>query len=477
MSFDPSSRSAARRGNILLVLFAAVGMVGVIGVASMNVLKGPVKTMAEVTRRTIAENQMLASGKLALVTAAQQPGDCDADGLVEPPEWVDPDNNPAPRNGGWLPPTIGASLQDPWGSTYGYCAWDHGALSQDDLCGAGARRLAGGEELENPVIAVISAGPDRRFQTECQPFEDGGRVVKAPGSDDLVLAYSFAEAKMLAGGLWNLKEGDLQTATISKNLSVTDMGGQEQFTFDAAARALAIGDGGTGSLPNIRTDYIQNLTGGAPVEFLANIKMGGAWISGDGGDKGLKISPAGDASLSGDIDAAGMVSADTATFWTEDENAIAAIVTSSGDDGIGLKAIGALKAIEAEGLLDMTGNNIINVAEPLEDNDAATKKYVDDKFGGGGKKVRCEAFVFSGCSGGTTTNLVKTTLGDCKKACEDLGARCCHAQFATIANNPEVPLGKCVGHVNGGTSGTLSNLVLGLLFPANVAAYCYEQSE
>lgn len=462
------------KGSVIFALFAAIGMVGVLGVASMNVLKGPVRTMVEVTRRTVAENHMLASGRLALVMAAQDTGDCDADGLVEPLPWRDPDGNPAPAGGGYLPPDIGAALQDPWGSAYGYCAWDHGPVVHDDACGIGAHRLQGGPALENPVIAVVSAGPDRVFQTRCHDYDDGGKAVKNTGSDDLLLVYSFAEAKVLAGGLWNLKEGDISTATISKNLSVTDTAGTEQLTFDAASRALSVGAGGTGHLPNIRTDYIQSLTGGAPVEFLANIKTGEAWISGDGSDKGLKIAASGKVDLSGDMQAAGSLSAVTASITTEEESAIAAIITSSGDDGIGLKASGASKAIESEGILDMTLHKIVQLGEPTDDTDAATKKYVDDKLIPQ-KTVKCEAFVFSGCAGGTTVNLNKSNLGECKKACEDAGARCCHAQYATLANNPHVTLGSCTGHMNGGTSGALANLVLGLLFPANVAAYCYEQ--
>lgn len=226
-------------------------------------------------------------------------------------------------------------------------------------------------------------------------------------------------------------------------------GREEQLTFDAQTKALAIGAGGTGELPNIRTDYIQNLSNNAPVEFLSEIKAI-------------------------DVSAAGKVRALEADISTAEANAVAAIVTSSGNDGIGLKAAGTSKAIEADGVIDMTENKIVNLAEPVGDKDAATKKYVDDKIKSV-KRVKCEAFVFSGCNGGVTTNLSKTSLGDCKKACEQLGARCCHAQFATTANDPEATLGKCVGHVGGGTSGTLANLVLGLLFPANVAAYCYEQ--
>lgn len=427
-----------QRGSVFFALFAAIGMVAAIGVASINLIKGPVRAMAEVTKRTVAENAMIANGKLSLIMSAQTPGDCDEDGRIEPLEWTDAGTSPAPVNGGYLPATVGASLQDPWGNSYGYCAWDHGSVTQDVGCGLAAKRLKGGTLPAHPIVAIISSGPDRIFQTGCMPQGQASYVLKPPGSDDLVLTYSYAEASMFAGDLWNLKEDDTETATIAKNLSVTDEGGEEQLSFDAATKDFALGDGGTGQLPNIKTDYIQNLTANVPVEFLSNIKSGAATIS------------------------------------TEEVNAIAAIVTSSGNDGIGLKASGTSKAIEAEGIIDMMHNKIVNLAAPTDDADAATKKYVDDKFVPV-KRVRCEAFVFSGCNGGTTSNLDKSSLGDCKRACEEAGVSCCAAEYATTASNPNVTLGQCVGHAGGKPSGTLLNLLVGLIFPANIGAYCYEQ--
>jgi hypothetical protein len=117
-------------------------------------------------------------------------------------------------------------------------------------------------------------------------------------------------------------------------------------------------------------------------------------------------------------------------------------------------------------------NKIVQVATPTDDSDAATKKYVDDKFA---KRVRCDAFVFSGCSGGTTENLTTASLGDCKKACEDAGVQCCAAQYGTLASNPNAALTQCVGHTGGKPNSSLVNLLAALIFPANIGAYCYEQ--
>lgn len=430
------ARRLRQTGSVFFALFAAVGMVGALGVAGMNVLKGPVRAMSHVTKHTIAENNMIASGRLALLMSADTPGDCDGDGQIEPLEWSDAGGLAAPANGGHLPTTIGASLKDPWGNHYGYCSWDHGDKTTDIACGATANRLAGGTLPSNPVIAVISAGPDGQFQTGCMAHGGGNYLLQMPNNDDLVLRYSYAEAMAMGGGLWNLKTDDASTATIAKNLSVTDGAGAEQLVFDAASKEFALGDGGTGNLPNIKTDFIQNLTANAPVEFLTPIKAGAATIS------------------------------------TEEANAVAAIVTASGGASVGLKASGTSKAIEAQGLIDMTGHKIINLAAPEQDGEAATKKYVDDKFK---KRVKCEAFVFSGCTGGATQSLNRSTLGDCKKACEDAGVQCCVAQYGTLASNPNIELTHCTGYTTGKPNSALVNLIVALIFPASVGAYCYEQ--
>ena len=432
-------------GSIIFVLYASLAMVGVIGVVGMNIMKGPVRAMSEVTKRTIAENHMIASGKLTLMMSARDIGDCDEDGMVEPLEWQSGGVEPVPMNGGLLPSTIGAALQDPWGGGYGYCAWDHGAVRGDDLCGQGAKRLIGANSPEKLVIAIISAGPDRIFQTGCRPEGSGEYLLRVPGNDDVVLAYSFAEAIALSAGLWNLKHNDAKTATIAKNLSVTDTGGNEQLSFNADTKSFAIGVGGTGELPNIRTDYIQNLSANAPIEMLSNVKMGGTLSSGP------------------------------ATISTEEENAVAAVVTASGDDGIGLKAAGTSKAIEADGLVDMTGNKIVNLLAPTEDSDAATKKYVDDRTGSTVQTIQCESFVFTSCTGSGAQSLTKTNLGACKKACEAAGVQCCEAEFATLPGNPNAQLTNCKGYdAPSQTSGGLRNLLTILLGGGKfVSALCY----
>ena len=125
-------------------------------------------------------------------------------------------------------------------------------------------------------------------------------------------------------------------------------------------------------------------------------------------------------------------------------------------------------------MIDMTGNKIVNMAEPVEDDDAATKKYVDDKTGGP-QKTKCESFIFTGCTGSSPQNLTKTNLGACKKACEAANVQCCEAEFATLPGNPNALLNKCHGYAapsqtNGGPRNILTILLGG---GKHVSALCY----
>ena len=71
-------------------------------------------------------------------------------------------------------------------------------------------------------------------------------MVGAVGVMGMNIMKGPVRAMALSGGLWTLKDNDTQTATISKNLSVTDMGGDEQLSFDADTKAFSIGAGARG---------------------------------------------------------------------------------------------------------------------------------------------------------------------------------------------------------------------------------------
>lgn len=256
-----------------MMLFGMVGMVGVVGAASMSIMKGPVKTMAEVTKRTVAENNMIATGKLALIAATSlQDADCDSDLTVEPIPFGFA--IPGFTGGGSVPASIGTAKQDPWGTEYAYCVWDHGSSIDSGGC-SGENRLAGGDISSEIVLAIISAGPDGVWQTSCQDFVDGNSddiadvplVDKISGSDDLVMGYTYNEASAMAGGVWNIDSGDPNKAEIQKNLSVKGNDDIERFSFDANAGNLTIG--GAGSFSSLKADFFSALSGGSNISILS----------------------------------------------------------------------------------------------------------------------------------------------------------------------------------------------------------------
>ncbi len=231
------------RGNVFFALFGAVAVVGVIGAASMSIMRGPLTTMVEVNKKTQAESQMQLAGRMAIVQSAEQAssGDCDSDGYIEP-IFPAAFGAPAPGgtliNGGALPNTIGASKTDPWGTEYGYCAWNAGSVDTGGGCAAGAPDLIAGSgtDLDTyPIITIVSAGADRTFSTNCRTFAAaaGGKLaVKAGGSDDIIMDFTYGEAQAFAGGLWKIQSGNPDVAEITKDLNVT--GGA---TFSGASSA------------------------------------------------------------------------------------------------------------------------------------------------------------------------------------------------------------------------------------------------
>jgi photosystem II stability/assembly factor-like uncharacterized protein len=267
-SVPHDKKKSGKSGSIFFTLFAGVVMVGVLA-SSMNIImRGPVTTMSRVTQRTIAEQNMLASGKLAIMAAANQPGsgDCDADNMVEPIAWSLTGTGTPPGGGGFLPDDIGASPTDPWGNTYGYCVWDHGTEIQT-TCATPLLRLKGAAAANGPALAILSAGPDKIFQTSCA--DAPAYVVKAAASDDIVLPYGYAEAEAASGGLWNLKSGDPTIAEIAKDLEVKSQGGAVVFGVDSTTDA---------GRPSIKVDYIKALNN-AKIEAVTRL-LGSAGVEG-----------------------------------------------------------------------------------------------------------------------------------------------------------------------------------------------------
>ncbi len=223
-------------GNVFFAIFGAVALVGLLGAAIMTFMKGPLATSVRLTKINTAENQMTIGAQVAVMATASQAnsGDCDSDSYVEPMEWRAATTEPHPVNGGLVPLGLGISKKDPWGTEYGYCVWNHGSVTSGSGCGA--NMLAGTNSAAYPVVALVSAGPDKTFTTTCRTFAaadansdgdlsdagDSPLVSKASeNDDDIIFTYTYQEATAASGGLWSLKAGDPTTATISKKIEAT----------------------------------------------------------------------------------------------------------------------------------------------------------------------------------------------------------------------------------------------------------------
>ncbi|HBR69028.1 MAG TPA: hypothetical protein DEA55_06605, partial [Rhodospirillaceae bacterium] len=69
-----------------------------------------------------------------------------------------------------------------------------------------------------PMIVIVSAGPDRTFQTTCDAYSGTGLT---KGGDDIVMDYTYETASASVDGLWRIKSGEPDTAEIDKQLFVS----------------------------------------------------------------------------------------------------------------------------------------------------------------------------------------------------------------------------------------------------------------
>ncbi len=235
------------------MLFGAVALTGVLAAVGSQLVSGPITTITRVTQKNMADTQMLMNAKILVSSAVNRSddGDADGDGTIEPAS-MRTTTGPKPVNGGLLPSDLGLSLTDPWGSSYGYCVWNHGTAN-----GGGSGMIAGvaapAEIVKTPVIAVIAAGPDKAFQTTCSA---GGGISKAAGSDDYIFKYTYAEATSSSNGLWQLDSGDKTkaqlvpfdedspvAATINRDSGIADFVGIVTGSVTAKTDVITIGGG------------------------------------------------------------------------------------------------------------------------------------------------------------------------------------------------------------------------------------------
>ena len=155
---------------------------------------------------------------------------------VAPPILV---ASPAPFGGGQVPTTSAAPKRDPWGTALGYCT--NAASAQGD-----------------PVFAIISAGPDKIFNTPCSQALLGN-----VSGDDGLRARNVANVKQGVGG--TVYFGDpVPTAEDLGNLTLVKVGEMRVVRADASVwinvtgtpgltgwiRATAYGSGGVAVIGN-----------------------------------------------------------------------------------------------------------------------------------------------------------------------------------------------------------------------------------
>lgn len=220
-----SRRSEA--GNVFFTLFGAVAVVGVLGAGIMSTMRGPLTTMVEVNRIEEAKAQLRLNARLILLDANTGSGapycgtnddDTATPGSVE---FTEPKGFAAgvtlPGGQGGAMPSIGGTQTDPWGQPYGYCAYNKGA-DNSTSCGS-ENYIAGDSELNSVVIALISSGPDRIFQTSCADASSNTK-----NADDIIEALTYSEAVTGSGGLWTVDSVDPTQAEINKNIEVQGSG-------------------------------------------------------------------------------------------------------------------------------------------------------------------------------------------------------------------------------------------------------------
>lgn len=262
------------KGNIFFTLFAAVGVVGAIGVGSTTLLKGPVQTMVKINQNQVTEEYSELGLRVMMASVLQDAGmgngNCDGDNKLEAAPWDTPGaGESAPTGGGVFPSTYGTKITDPWGRRFGYCVWDHGSAIDDAGCGGGTQnRLRGAASDDTqPFITVISSGPNQRFETTCNDYvdvapadgnPDTALIVKPSTSDDLVINYSMIDAKNAMGDQWvfdSNTDGDADAATTDQNIDLS-----QDVTIDGVLDLAKLGGGLI--LPDMATATCNGTTEG-----------------------------------------------------------------------------------------------------------------------------------------------------------------------------------------------------------------------
>ena len=242
------------RGSTFTVLLGVVALVAFLSVTAYQVISGPVRTMAQTSNTRITDLQLLSTGRILIQTVLNSPtsGNCDSDNFVEATPFVTPaTGEPAPSGGGVIPRTnIGISDRDAFGTQIGYCVWDLGTDTNTGTC-TGDNRLDGsndplaGAEQSRTAFALISAGPNRRFETTCHDFASNPDLItNTAGSDDFIRRFNYEEAVRLSGDLWSISATDSDIVEIDRDIELTSPNGLATFSANVDVRGRILARGG-----------------------------------------------------------------------------------------------------------------------------------------------------------------------------------------------------------------------------------------
>lgn len=172
-------------GSILAFVLLALVTLGVLATLAF----GTYYQIARGTQDTVLRahaSALLTQAAYVLATEARD-SDVDSDGFAEPLIGT------VVLDGGWeIPASSGAPKTDPWGTAIKYCPWDNGSTNSS------AGRLAG----DNPAspaslqFALVSAGPDKSFQTSCVEAKTGAQ------GDDGLRTISVSQMTQGVGGTY-----------------------------------------------------------------------------------------------------------------------------------------------------------------------------------------------------------------------------------------------------------------------------------
>jgi hypothetical protein len=198
-----------QRGNVLALVMLGLLAAGVLATIAYGSYYQITRGTADTVNRANA-SVLLTQAAYALAAEAAVAGDPDSDGITEPVAGS------LALNDGWeVPASSGAPKTDTWGSKLQYCAWDNGSSNLS------AGRLQGA----NPVtasslqFALISAGPDKAFNTTCTQARASylaGAPVIANG-DDGVRTMSVAQLNQGVGGTYYFGDAVSSVSTLPLN--------------------------------------------------------------------------------------------------------------------------------------------------------------------------------------------------------------------------------------------------------------------